>query len=97
MTASASQRDRRHPHVVAPTAAFYAMPRVSLPPGVTDEDYVLGTAARDRRPLRLRIRLRHQTRGRVLPRRLPGEPVRALRRSTTSSRDFTRDFLSRAV
>ena len=28
--------------VVAPTAAFYAMPKVSLPPGVTDEDYVLG-------------------------------------------------------
>jgi aspartate/methionine/tyrosine aminotransferase len=28
-------------HTVAPTAAFYAMPRVSLPPGVTDEDYVL--------------------------------------------------------
>ena len=28
--------------VVAPTAAFYAMPQVSLPPGVTDEDYVLG-------------------------------------------------------
>lgn len=27
--------------VVAPTAAFYAMPRVELPPGVTDEDYVL--------------------------------------------------------
>ena len=27
---------------VAPTAAFYAMPRVSLPPGKTDEDYVLG-------------------------------------------------------
>jgi alanine-synthesizing transaminase len=27
--------------VVAPTAAFYAMPRVALPPGVTDEDYVL--------------------------------------------------------
>jgi alanine-synthesizing transaminase len=27
--------------VVAPTAAFYAMPQVSLPPGVTDEDYVL--------------------------------------------------------
>jgi aspartate/methionine/tyrosine aminotransferase len=27
--------------VVAPTAAFYAMPRVSLPSGVTDEDYVL--------------------------------------------------------
>lgn len=27
---------------VAPTAAFYAMPRVSLPPGATDEDYVLG-------------------------------------------------------
>jgi aspartate/methionine/tyrosine aminotransferase len=26
---------------VAPSAAFYAMPRVSLPPGVTDEDYVL--------------------------------------------------------
>ena len=28
--------------VVAPTAAFYAMPQVTLPPGVTDEDYVLG-------------------------------------------------------
>jgi aspartate/methionine/tyrosine aminotransferase len=27
--------------VVAPTAAFYAMPRVALPPGVTDEQYVL--------------------------------------------------------
>ena len=27
---------------VAPAAAFYAMPRVSLPPGTTDEDYVLG-------------------------------------------------------
>ena len=26
---------------VAPTAAFYAMPRVALPPGKTDEDYVL--------------------------------------------------------
>ena len=26
---------------VAPAAAFYAMPRVALPPGVTDEDYVL--------------------------------------------------------
>jgi len=27
---------------VAPTAAFYAMPRVTLPPGKTDEDFVLG-------------------------------------------------------
>lgn len=27
---------------VAPTAAFYAMPKVDLPPGVTDEQYVLG-------------------------------------------------------
>jgi aspartate/methionine/tyrosine aminotransferase len=27
---------------VAPTAAFYAMPRVALPKGKTDEDYVLG-------------------------------------------------------
>jgi len=26
---------------VAPTAAFYVMPRVELPPGKTDEDYVL--------------------------------------------------------
>jgi aspartate/methionine/tyrosine aminotransferase len=26
---------------VAPSAAFYAMPRISLPPGKTDEDYVL--------------------------------------------------------
>ena len=28
--------------IVAPAAAFYAMPRVALPPGATDEDYVLG-------------------------------------------------------
>ena len=28
--------------VVPPRAAFYAMPRVALPPGATDEDYVLG-------------------------------------------------------
>jgi alanine-synthesizing transaminase len=28
--------------VVAPTAAFYAMPQVQLPAGTTDEDYVLG-------------------------------------------------------
>jgi alanine-synthesizing transaminase len=27
---------------VEPTAAFYAMPRVALPPGTTDEDFVLG-------------------------------------------------------
>jgi alanine-synthesizing transaminase len=27
---------------VAPAAAFYAMPKVSLPPGQTDQDYVLG-------------------------------------------------------
>ncbi|MEZ5316710.1 MAG: aminotransferase class I/II-fold pyridoxal phosphate-dependent enzyme [Vicinamibacterales bacterium] len=27
---------------VAPQAAFYAMPRIALPPGTTDEDYVLG-------------------------------------------------------
>jgi alanine-synthesizing transaminase len=27
--------------VVHPSAAFYAMPKVSLPPGTTDEDYVL--------------------------------------------------------
>jgi alanine-synthesizing transaminase len=29
-------------HTVAPAAAFYAMPRVTLPKGVTDEEYVLG-------------------------------------------------------
>lgn len=28
--------------VVAPQAAFYAMPKVALPPGRTDEDFVLG-------------------------------------------------------
>lgn len=27
---------------IAPTAAFYAMPKIALPPGRTDEDYVLG-------------------------------------------------------
>ena len=26
---------------VAPSAAFYAMPKINLPPGRTDEDYVL--------------------------------------------------------
>ena len=26
---------------VPPASAFYAMPKVSLPPGVTDEDYVV--------------------------------------------------------
>jgi len=31
---------------VAPRAAFYAMPQVVLPPGVTDEDYVLGLLRR---------------------------------------------------
>src|SRR5262249_17405644 len=29
-------------HTVAPSAAFYAMPRVTLPPAATDTDYVLG-------------------------------------------------------
>jgi alanine-synthesizing transaminase len=29
-------------HCVAPAAAFYAMPKVDLPPGRTDEEYVLG-------------------------------------------------------
>ena len=33
-------RAMRGVSVVAPTAAFYAMPRVALPPGRTDEDYV---------------------------------------------------------
>jgi alanine-synthesizing transaminase len=28
-------------HTVAPSAAFYAMPKVTLPAGITDEDYVL--------------------------------------------------------
>ena len=28
--------------MVAPAAAFYAMPKVALPPGATDEDFVLG-------------------------------------------------------
>ena len=27
---------------MTPTAAFYAMPKISLPAGRTDEDYVLG-------------------------------------------------------
>ena len=27
---------------VTPTAGFYAMPRIPLPPGRTDEEYVLG-------------------------------------------------------
>ena len=41
-------RLRRMPGVscVAPAAAFYAMPQVSLPPGRTDEDYVLALLRR---------------------------------------------------
>ncbi len=48
--------------------------RCQLPPGVTDEDYVLALLRATGRPLRLRIRLRHRARGRLLPRRLPREP-----------------------
>ncbi len=44
----------------APAAAFYAMPKVALPPGVTDEDYVLGLLRATGRALRVRIRVRHQ-------------------------------------
>ncbi len=57
---------------VAPRAAFYSMPRVELPPGVTDEDYVLGATPRQGRALRLRLRLRHAPRRRILPIGLPG-------------------------
>ena len=68
---------------VAPTAAFYAMPRVALPPGRTDEDYVLGAAARDRRAVRLRLGLRPAGRRRLPAHRLPGVARRADARSTT--------------
>ena len=68
---------------VPPKAAFYAMPMVSLPPGRTDEDYVLALVEGNRDPLRLRIRLRHARRTGFLPHRLsrrPGELSPNLRR-----------------
>src|SRR2546430_180368 len=45
---------------VPPRAAFYAMPKVTLPPGKTDEDYVLALLARHPRHLPL-----HRRRDRV--------------------------------
>ena len=72
------------------------MPQVALPPGVTDEDYVLGAAACDRRPVRLRLGLRHKPEDgffRVV--------FLARRRSSTEIYDlvgeFTRDFLAAAA
>ena len=56
---------------------FYAMPRVALPPGRTDEDYVLGAAARDRRAVRLRIRLRPARRRGISPHRVSRAARRA--------------------
>ena len=47
---------------VAPTAAFYAMPRVALPPGANRRGLRARAAARDRRPVRLRVGLRHGAR-----------------------------------
>jgi aspartate/methionine/tyrosine aminotransferase len=37
-----SLRAMRGVTCVTPTAGFYAMPKVTLPPGRTDEEYVLG-------------------------------------------------------
>ena len=55
---------------VLPRAAFYAMPQVSLPPGKTDEDYILSLLRADGHPLRLRVRVRHARHRRLLPHRL---------------------------
>ncbi len=46
--------------------------RSTLPPGRTDEEYVLGAAARDRHPVRARLRLRRGARAGLLPHRVPG-------------------------
>ena len=45
---------------VAPKAAFYAMPKVDLPPGKTDEDYVLGLLRATGILCVLRLGLRHR-------------------------------------
>ncbi len=58
--------------VVAPTAAFYVMPRVTPAAGQDRRGLRPRTAARDRRPLRLRLGVRHAAGRRVLPHRLPG-------------------------
>ena len=55
---------------VAPRSAFYAMPKVALPPGKTDVDYVLGLLQIEGGAVRIRLGLRHRTRGRLLPHRV---------------------------
>ena len=81
---------------VEPRAAFYALPSVALPPGRTDEEYVLGAAAGDRHPLRPRLRLRHAARTGLLPHRLPRRARRAAD-DLRGHRAFTRDYLNARV
>ena len=64
---------------VMPKGAFYAMPKVELPPGKTDTDFVLGLLRCEGRPDRLRIGLRHRARRRLLPHRVPRLAARTQR------------------
>ena len=56
---------------VTPKSAFYAMPKVELPPGKTDTDFVLGLLRAKGVLTRLRLGIRHRARRRLLPHRLP--------------------------
>ena len=64
---------------VVPTSAFYAMPKVELPPGKTDTDFVLGLLRAKGVLTRLRLGLRHRARRRLLPHRVPRLARRAQR------------------
>ena len=71
--------------VVAPTAAFYAMPKVALPPGVTDEDYVLGLLRATGVLCVYGSGFGAKPERRLLPDRVPRLARRARDRSTTTS------------
>ena len=62
---------------VAPRAAFYAMPKVSLPPGRTDEHYVLALLRETGILCVYGSGFGVPAERRLLPHRLPGEPARA--------------------
>ena len=71
------------------------MPRVALPPGKTDEDYVLGAAARNRRAVRLRLRLRHRTRATGSSASCSSPSPAELESIYDDIAEFTRQFLAR--
>ena len=81
---------------VAPTAAFYAMPKVALPPGGTDEQYIVGLLRATGVLCVYGSGFGTPPRGRVLPRRVPREPGRA-GQDLRSIDAFTRSFPARVT